>query len=337
MKLSIVVPVYNVEAYLRQCVDSLLQQTVPAYEIILVDDGSKDNSGRICDEYAAKYPELVKAVHKANAGLGMARNTGMEHVTGEYVVFVDSDDFCQPDMVEVLSSVVEETGCDTCKTSFNRVDLQGQFLSAEQILPGHFTGSDVMGQVLPRIIGSAPDKKDSLPLSACCTVYSMKLIRENDLWFVSEREWISEDTVFNIDYYSKAQNVVLSPYIGYNYRTNPNSLSTGYKADRFEKCLAMYHKEIQVLTDLGIYEQCRYRLVRQFFNFLRICFKQLKPRVCGMNGREIRREIRRICGNESVQKMIREYPVGQLGIPQQAFVYMVKYRLAALLYLAFGR
>ena len=72
MKLSIVVPVYNVEAYLHQCVDSLLQQTVPAYEIILVDDGSKDNSGAICDEYAAKYPELVKAVHKANAGLGMA-------------------------------------------------------------------------------------------------------------------------------------------------------------------------------------------------------------------------------------------------------------------------
>ena len=163
MKISIVVPVYNVEKYLKVCVDSLLEQTLPAYEIILVDDGSKDTSGKICDEYAAQYPQ-IKVVHKENAGLGMARNTGLDNVTGDYVVFIDSDDFCQKDMVEQLVAIVEKTGCDTCKTSFNRVDMEGNFLRSETVIPGEFAGEQVQKALLPRMIGSAPDRHDSIPM-----------------------------------------------------------------------------------------------------------------------------------------------------------------------------
>lgn len=330
MKLSIVVPVYNVEKYLHRCMESLLNQTRPAHEIILVDDGSKDSSGALCDAYAAEHA-TVKVVHKANAGLGMARNTGMEHVTGDFVVFVDSDDFCEPDMVQKLQTIAEETGCDTCKTGYNRVDTAGEFLSAEALEPAAYTGSDVLHKMLPRIIGSAPERKDSVPTSAWCTMYSMEIIRAHDLWFVSEREWISEDIIFNIAYYSKANNVVISDYISYNYRTNPNSLTLTYKADRFEKCLAMYDREIQLLSQLGIYEQCRYRLIRQFFNYLRMCYRQLRPQVCHMPRKQIRKELRSICGNEKLQQMIREYPVGKMGLKQQAFVYMTKYRLVGLI------
>ena len=333
MKISFVVPVYNVEKYLRQCVDSLLGQTVAAHEIILVDDGSKDSSGAICDEYAAKH-SCVKSVHKRNAGLGMARNTGMEHVTGDYVIFIDSDDFCQNDFVEQMTRIHGQTQCDTCKTSFNKVDMQGQFLSAHGITAGVFEGEAVRTGVLPRIIGSAPEKKDSIPASACCTLYSMDIIRKNNLWFVSERELISEDIIFNIAYYNLAQKVVLSEYIGYNYRTNPYSLTTTYLPDRFERCLVMYQKEVELLTELGLYELCRYRLIRQFFIYVKECFKRLYSPGSGLKPSDIRREIRRMCQEPQLQQMIRQYPVHKMGIKQQMFVYMIQYRMVYALYFA---
>ena len=98
MKLSIIVPVYNVEKFLNKCLDSLIGQTMEDYEIILVDDGSKDASGRICDDYAERYPELVRVLHIDNGGQGRARNFGIETARGEYLGFVDSDDWVETDM-----------------------------------------------------------------------------------------------------------------------------------------------------------------------------------------------------------------------------------------------
>ena len=99
--LSIVVPVYNTEKYLKQCVDSLTSQTLNEIEIILVDDGSTDGSGAICDEYAAK-DSRIKVIHKENGGLGFARNSGLEMAQGEFVGFVDSDDWVDLDFFEKL-------------------------------------------------------------------------------------------------------------------------------------------------------------------------------------------------------------------------------------------
>ena len=100
--LSIIVPVYNAEKWLRRCVDSLLNQDLPRedYEIILVDDGSTDGSLKICDEYLAAHPGLVRVIHQPNSGVSMARNTGIELAKGEYLSFVDSDDYITYDFIE---------------------------------------------------------------------------------------------------------------------------------------------------------------------------------------------------------------------------------------------
>lgn len=99
---SVIIPVYQVENYLERAVDSVLGQTLENIEIILVDDGSEDLSGQICDMYAEKYPEKVKVIHKENDGLGMARNTGIEAASGEYIAFLDSDDTAEPQMYEEM-------------------------------------------------------------------------------------------------------------------------------------------------------------------------------------------------------------------------------------------
>ncbi|MDY2596456.1 MAG: glycosyltransferase [Oliverpabstia sp.] len=107
-EVSIIVPVYQVEKYIRQCVDSILAQTFTDFELILVDDGSKDMSGKICDEYAG-MDERVKVIHKVNGGLSDARNKGMDWASGNYFMFVDSDDYIAPTMIECLyESIVNE-------------------------------------------------------------------------------------------------------------------------------------------------------------------------------------------------------------------------------------
>ena len=103
--ISIIIPVYNVERYMRKCIDSVLTQTYKNLEIILIDDGSTDNSGQICDEYAKKDTR-IKVIHQTNAGVSAARNTGLKVVTGEYIGFVDSDDYIKPQMYETMLNAI---------------------------------------------------------------------------------------------------------------------------------------------------------------------------------------------------------------------------------------
>ena len=125
MKLSIIVPVYGVANYLRKCVDSLLVQDITDYEIILVDDGSPDKCPQICDEYAEKY-DNIRVVHQENAGLSAARNTGIAAATGEYIMFVDSDDYLQPNVLGALMEQVERDNLDVLRFRYQNVRESGE-------------------------------------------------------------------------------------------------------------------------------------------------------------------------------------------------------------------
>lgn len=118
--ISVIVPVYNVKPYLRSCVDSILAQTLPGIEIILVDDGSTDSSGSICDEYA-RNNKGVQVIHKDNGGLGSARNAGLDAVRGEYIAFVDSDDCIAPEMYQRLLCALHESKADLSICGYQKV------------------------------------------------------------------------------------------------------------------------------------------------------------------------------------------------------------------------
>lgn len=131
MKLSIIVPVYKVEEYLGECVDSLLSQTIDDYEIILVDDGSPDNSGKIADEYAAANPDMIRVLHIDNGGQGRARNFALDIAKGDFVGFVDSDDWVTHDMYEKMYTRAAETGADVVVCDFMERFVDGR----ESVLP----------------------------------------------------------------------------------------------------------------------------------------------------------------------------------------------------------
>ena len=130
IKLSIIVPVYNVERYLRKCVDSLLAQDIIDYEIILVDDGSTDNSGAICDEYSTLYTihhtPTIKVLHQPNGGLSAARNSGIKVAQGEYLMFVDSDDYIEPNVLGGLMAQVEREELDVLRYDFQNVRIKNE-------------------------------------------------------------------------------------------------------------------------------------------------------------------------------------------------------------------
>ena len=134
MKLSVIVPVYNVEKYLEECVDSLLGQTLEDMEILLVDDGSKDSSGAICDRYAVAYPDRVRCLHVDNGGQGRARNFALPLAKGEYLGFVDSDDWVVPEMYEKLCRRADETGAGIVACDF----LERYADGTERQVPGAF-------------------------------------------------------------------------------------------------------------------------------------------------------------------------------------------------------
>lgn len=115
--ISIIVPVYNVEPYLRRCLDSIIEQTYRDLEILVIDDGSTDQSGKICDEYA-ELDERIRVTHTENRGLSCARNRGLDNATGDWIGFVDSDDWIEPDMYEVLLKRAEETGADIVECGY---------------------------------------------------------------------------------------------------------------------------------------------------------------------------------------------------------------------------
>lgn len=118
-KISVIIPVYNVEQYIRKCLDSVINQTYKNLEILLIDDGSTDSSGKICDEYAA-FDSRIKVFHKINDGSSSARNTGLKYITGKYLGFVDSDDWIEPEMFEVLYKALIDNNVTLSSVSFTK-------------------------------------------------------------------------------------------------------------------------------------------------------------------------------------------------------------------------
>lgn len=328
MKISVVIPVYNTEKYLNKCVDSILQQTRPADEILLIDDGSTDNSGMICDAYAKHYTNVL-VYHKKNEGLGYTRNYGIQHASGDYILFVDSDDYLDYDFLFTMEKEIKSSACDTCKTSFRRFDSKGNESVTNNVTRYLYRGKEIYSDFIPRLIGSSPEKSDVIPMSSCCTMYSMKIIKENHIEFVSERELISEDMIFNLDYYCHAEVVLLSDYVGYNYRINDSSLTTHYLKGRFEKSVELIKKEIRILEDMSIYDKCSLRLSKQLFIYTKMSIEQLKKANMAIKDKE--KEINDICSNSFLQSRISEYPVHKLAFKQRVFIELIRRKKVRLL------
>ena len=214
--ISVVMPIYNVAAYLPQCLDSLLQQDYPALEIILVDDGSKDASGEICDAYAAK-DSRIKVIHQENGGAAAAKNTALRAATGYYLSFVDSDDYLEAGVYRYMVSLLESTASDVGVFAFRNV-----FRShTEEHIPHpqreEMTGMDYLRRFTTR--------------DWTCALLWNKLYKRElfDGVYFEEGHRI-DDEYFTYQAFLKAKKVVCDDHIIYNYRRRASSAMLNPKA-----------------------------------------------------------------------------------------------------------
>lgn len=246
---SVVLPIYNVEKYLNRCVKSVVNQSYKNLEIILVDDGSPDNCPVLCDEWAKK-DSRIKVVHKKNAGLGYARNTGIENATGEYICFFDSDDYIALNTIEKAYNLATQEKSDMVVFGFCNVKANGA--TGKAVIPHTekttFSGKEVQDVFLADLIG--PDvkngKQTDLWMSAWACLYSLEMIQKVSWRFVSEREIISEDIYSLLGLYKYVNRVSVLSEALYFYCENASSLTHTYKKDRYNKIKNFYESCYQL-------------------------------------------------------------------------------------------
>lgn len=304
---SVVVPVYNVEQYLKECIDSILEQSFKDIEIILVDDGTKDDSGLICDEYSQKYSN-VKTVHKKNAGLGMARNTGLKSASGKYITFVDGDDHIEKKHIQSLYEELKQNGAQACYGGYKE-QIGDFYITLPNPCAGEvYRASRITKEIIPRMCGRLDYKThDEIAMSVCMALYSLDIIRENNILFNSERELISEDLVFNLEYLRYADCICFSSSCSYLYRKNYNSLTKQYLSDRLAKQIIMTDYVIKKTKEINVFEQSEQRIYSTFLFWVRHIVKSEQRNYKNVGFIESLKRIRKVCTDPFVIEVINKY------------------------------
>ena len=256
MKVSIIIPIYKAEKYLPECVDSVLGQTYKDIEVILIDDASPDKCGEICEEYAKK-DERVKVIHKENEGVSKARNAGLEIATGDYVQFVDSDDYLDVTMTEKLVKAMENDKSDMVLSGFYEKNMNFERVSKAEEEPGVYSKE----QILKNIMNN--------PYSFHYGVLWNKLFKRellDSVRFSSDMDF-GEDFIFNLYYLKYVKNVsVIDEPLYYYIRFNTDSLmyiqAVGKKETAkylryLEKRLLIFHNYRDFYVEEGMYDQYR--------------------------------------------------------------------------------
>lgn len=229
---TIIVPIYNVEKYLNECIESILNQTYKNIEVVLVDDGSTDNSDEIIDEYTKKDSRIV-AIHKKNEGVSSARNDGLKIARGEYICFADADDILMEDYVEYMYNMIERDKSDIALTkkmfsNFNNKQIKND---KQEIYSGEDTAIDIMLY--------------NIPIGVYCKMFKKNFIEKENIRFLSDI-YIGEGFNFNVKAFQKAQKVSIGYRKIYFYRrNNETSATTIFSYEKWKNGL----KAIDVIKD----------------------------------------------------------------------------------------
>lgn len=247
---SVIVPIYNAEKALNECLDSIVSQTYEQIEVILVDDGSTDTSGAICDSYA-ENDSRVRVFHNTNHGVSYTRNFGVANAAGRYITFVDADDRIEPDAVELLVTAMEEHNTDLVFGGYGKFnDGHQKDYETRSILPADTAPSEGVFKSCKEIALLFTRARTSLSaVSVWGKLYRTELIRENNVRF-PEDICYEEDCCFNIDYYRACSSAVTFKKAIYHYRQIPQSLSKSYDLKKFGYLVTVYNKRCEFLGEL---------------------------------------------------------------------------------------
>ncbi len=331
---SIIVPVYRTEMYLKRCADSLMSQTFRDFEVVFVDDGSDDNCPSICDYYC-QIDKRFKVIHKKNEGLGLARNAGLEVISGDYFTFLDSDDWLDNDHIEKMVSGTFQgkadvviAGCKHC-TEEKVIDYSKIYKS------GIISEQEIIKDIALPIIAPSLDEKSELaiPMSVCFNLYKTSIVKKCDIKFLSERDTVGEDLFFNLKYLNSSNIINYLDWHGYNYRINENSISRHYNPKRLERTENFYMLIKQYIVDLGWESKAEYRGERSTLSKFRAALRLAANSSGGLSYQY--RECKRILNSLILQELLQIYPINEYRKSVRILTYFMKYKLVVLVMLVF--
>ena len=333
---SVIIPVYNTAQYLNKCVQSVCDQTLTDWEIILVDDGAKDESPQMCDKWAQE-DERIHVIHKENEGLGLTRNAGLRIAKGEFVCFLDSDDTIDTETLSYCVDTLIRENADACFYGRKTQGKDGSFTVNHRI-PSKltFSGEEIKKEFAKIYIGYLPDEDSTsyIQASACCGMYRRRIIEENGLTFLSERICLSEDTFFNLNFCNYAKKVLIIPKDFYNYTYNVNSLTKSYnpnKINQTKSYIEYLWKYKDIYADMDKIEK---RIAYSFYIYFRHAM-EYEIKAWEINGFiKTYKRIRTLCRDSVLINQTKKISLDELDGKKRIFVllYLNKQALLLLLY-----
>ena len=321
-KVSVIVPVYNAEKYLHECVDSILAQTLRDIEVILVDDGSTDSSPSICDQYA-EQEDRVKVIHKANGRASSARNAGLQAASGEYIAFVDSDDWISPEMYESMLA----QNADVCLCDYMRFKGTDEFPFTQPNVNAGFYNKDQMRQdIYPHLVMDGVEYP--ITISNCVLLIKRSIISNHRLAY-REDIHISEDAPFGSEVlYCANSFAYLKGHHLYHYRVTEGSASRTYKDWWWDSSLKINEEIEAFFTHCPDYDFTQQIKSNMFYLARAEIYYILNNPNLSRN--EQNRKIREVMNHPRVIRMMDGYDIKNLPLQFLMLYWSIRYRSVAL-------
>lgn len=325
---SVIIPVYNVEKFLNRCVDSVLSQTYKNIEIILVDDGALDSSPQICDEYTKK-DSRVTVIHKKNGGLASARNAGLKVAKGDYILFVDSDDWIKDDTLEELLNIAVKNKVDFVRfipVSAGYPDRPDgtpiNFGTEDFMEEGVYNKEKMIRDIYPRLFVT-PQLTMGPIVAAWRSLYNRKFLVDNNLYFDEEVKY-SEDAIFSakVVYNSNKFYYIKGGYY-YNYFYNTSSITKSFKKDRWNVCKILsstFKKEFGNKSD---YDFSKQLYLEDIYNVL----NALGQNTHIESFKERYTYIKNIFNDDFTKQSMKYIDLTDVNIKLKIILYLIKYKL----------
>lgn len=333
-KISIIVPVYNVEKYLSQCIESLINQSYENVEIILVNDGSSDKSGYICDKYSLE-DNRIKVIHKKNEGVSIARNTGLKEASGKYIAFVDGDDFINKDIYTKLISSIDNSKYDLVMCRFYRsFSSDENVIEDEPLSQGEYSKEDIYEDlILPMIGNDFKNTGKSLIMGTTCRcLYKKEIINKNKIEFPVIK--IAEDMLFHLNYLGYCNYVYVEKEPLYYYRYNNNSATKKYITnlwDTLSRQLTMVNEDLKKFGLLN--DRSKERIESNTFYFISWCFTNECHPSNNKEYKEIVKEMKKISNTKYFKESFTWKNIMTAPFKERCIFICIKLQLYKLVYI----
>ena len=324
-KISVIVPIYNAELYLEECIHSVLNQTLRDIELLLIDDGSTDGSFRICEEYSKK-DNRVQVFRNKNVGQGLERNFGVRKSAGEYIAFLDSDDQYKEDALERLYQKAMETNADMVSGGY--ADVCNHEIIKEHLLGNRILDStEKIKKVMSDLISY--EKKEGYDgcIAVWDSIFKKQLLIDNNIQFLSERDIYSEDLLYKLMVMSCSRKITFCNDITYLYRVNDTSFTNRISESVLNRITNLYDEIILRFEEFLQEFNLKERLVNRTFFTLRFNIKKVSK------SRDVKKFYKMIFENKKLMGIVVTYKPNNLK--NFVIYYLIKWKMLGMFYMFF--